>query len=49
MAKNEKTSPKAASAASKTLKDKDALKDAKTAAGAALTQAPDKRQFPLIP
>lgn len=44
MAKNEKTSPKAATAASKTLKSKSASKDAKTAAGSALTQAPDNKK-----
>ncbi len=43
MAKNEKTSPKAATAASKTLKNKGSSKDAKTAAGSALSQAPDKK------
>lgn len=40
--KNEQTSKKAASAASKVLKDPKSSKDAKTAAGSALTQAPDK-------
>jgi hypothetical protein len=43
MAKNEKTSAKAATASSKTLVDKGASKDAKTAAGSALTQAPDRK------
>ena len=43
MAKNEKTSPKAATAASNTLKNKGSSKDAKTAAGSALSQAPDKK------
>lgn len=43
MAKNEKTGQKAAKAASKTLKSKSGSKDAKTAAGSALTQAPDKK------
>lgn len=36
--KNETTSPKAATAASKTLKSGSSSKDAKTAAGSALTQ-----------
>ena len=44
MAKNEKTSPKAASAASKVLRDPKASKAAKTAAGSALTQAPDRKK-----
>lgn len=43
--KNEQTSPKAASAASKVLKDSKSSKDAKTAAGSALTQAPDKKKI----
>lgn len=43
MAKNEKTSPKAAKAASNTLKSSSASKDAKTASGSALSQAPDKK------
>lgn len=43
MAKNEKTSPKAATAASKTLKDKSSSAHAKTAAGSAMSQAPDKK------
>jgi hypothetical protein len=43
MAKNEKTSPKAATAASKTLADKGASKDAKTASASALTQTPDRK------
>ncbi|ATB58280.1 MULTISPECIES: hypothetical protein [Xanthomonas] len=42
MAKNEKTSPKAATAASKVLKSGSTGKDSKTAAGSALSQAPDK-------
>ena len=42
MAKNEKTSPKAATAASKTMKNDAASKDAKTASASALSQAPDK-------
>ena len=43
MAKNEKTGPKAAKAASSTMKSESASKDAKTAAGSALSQAPDKK------
>lgn len=43
MASNEKTGPKAAKAASNTLKSKSASKDAKTASGSALSQAPDKK------
>jgi hypothetical protein len=42
MAKNEKTSKRAGTAASKTLKAKGTTKDAKTAAGSALTQRPNK-------
>lgn len=42
MAKNEKTSPKAAAAASKVLKSGSTGKDSKTAAASALSQAPDK-------
>jgi hypothetical protein len=42
MAKNEKTGPKAATAASKVLKNGSSGKDSKTAAGSALSQAPDK-------
>lgn len=44
MAKNEKTSPKVASIASKGLKNPGSLtnKQIKTVSGAALTQAPDK-------
>ena len=41
---NEKTSKKAASAASKVLKDSGASKNAKTAAGSALTQTPNKKK-----
>ena len=40
MAKNEVTSEKAATAASKTLRDPKASKAAKSAAGSALTQRP---------
>ena len=45
MAKNEKTSPKVASIASKGLKNPGSLtnKQIKTVSGAALTQAPDKK------
>lgn len=42
MAKNEKTGPKAAANASKTLRNPNASKAAKSAAGSALSQAPDK-------
>lgn len=42
--KNEQTSKKAATAASKVLKNPKSTKDAKTAAGSALTQAPDKKK-----
>ena len=41
-AKNEKTGPKAAKAASNVLNDGRTGKDSKTAAGSALSQAPDK-------
>ena len=44
MAKNEKTSKKVAKAASKVLRDPKASKDAKSAAGSALTQRPDKKK-----
>lgn len=40
---NEVTSKKAASAASKVLRDPNASKAAKTAAGSALTQRPNKK------
>lgn len=43
MASNEKTGPKAAKAASNTLKSGAASKDSKTASGSALSQAPDKK------
>ena len=42
MAKNEQTSKKAGTAASKTLRGVGTKKDAKTAAGSALSQRPDK-------
>ena len=43
MAKNEKTSKKAGTAASKVLKSDSTAKNSKTAAGSALTQRPDKK------
>ncbi|MDQ7731606.1 hypothetical protein QT231_02780 [Halomonas sp. SpR1] len=42
MAKNEKTSAKVASAASKVLRDPKSSKAEKSVAASALTQAPDK-------
>lgn len=42
MAKDEKTSKKAGTAASKVLKSGSTGKDSKTAAGSALSQRPDK-------
>ena len=44
MARNEKTGTKAATAASKVLRDPKSPKAAKTAAASALTQAPDKKE-----
>jgi len=44
MAKNEKTSKKAGTAASKVLRSKSTGKSSKTAAGSALTQRPDKKK-----
>jgi len=44
MARNEKTGTKAASAASKVLRDPKSSKADKTAAASALTQAPDKKE-----
>lgn len=44
MAKNDKTSPKAATASSKVLKSRSMSKDANAAVGSALTQAADKRR-----
>lgn len=41
---SEVTSKKAASAAAKVLRDPKASKDAKSAAGSALTQRPDKKK-----
>jgi hypothetical protein len=48
MARNEKTSPKVASTASKGLKDPKSLtpKQIKSVSAAALTQAPDKKPVP---
>lgn len=42
--KNEQTSKKAATAASKVLKNPKSTKDEKTVAASALTQAPDKKK-----
>lgn len=44
MAKNEKTSPKVASEASKILKDPKSTKAEKSVAASALTQAKDKKK-----
>jgi len=44
MAKNEKTSKKAGTAASKVLRNPKSTKAAKSAAGSALTQRPDKKK-----
>lgn len=44
MAKNEKTSKRVGTAASKVLKSKTASKAAKSVAGSALTQRPDKKK-----
>ena len=44
MAKNEKTSAKAGTAASKVLRDPKASKAAKTAAASALSQRPDRKK-----
>jgi hypothetical protein len=44
MAKNEQTGKKAGSNASKVLKDPKSSKAAKSAAGSALTQRPDKKK-----
>lgn len=44
MAKNEKTSKKVGSTASKLLRDKKTPKDVKSVAGSALTQRPDKKK-----
>lgn len=42
MAKNEQTSKKAGTSASKVLRKSGSSKDSKTAAGSALTQRPDR-------
>jgi hypothetical protein len=44
MGKNEQTGKKAASNASKVLRDPNASKAAKSAAGSALTQRPDRKK-----
>lgn len=44
MAKNEKTSKRVGTKASKLLKKKNAPKDVKSVAGSALTQRPDKKK-----
>ena len=44
MAKNERTSKKAGTAASKVMRDKRTGKDSKTAAASALSQRPDKKR-----
>ena len=44
MAKNEKTSKRVGKIASKVLRDKRYSKSAKSAAGSALTQRPDKKK-----
>ena len=44
MAKNEKTGPKAAKAASDVLRNKNSTAEQKRAAASALTQAPDKKR-----
>jgi hypothetical protein len=44
MAKNEQTSKRSGSAASRTLRGTGSNKDAKTSAGSALTQRPNKRK-----
>lgn len=44
MGRNEKTSKKAATAASNVLRNPKSSKDAKTAAASALTQAPDRKK-----
>lgn len=43
MAKNEKTSKPAGTAASKVLRNPSSSKDAKSAAGSALSQRPDRK------
>ena len=44
MTKNEKTSPRVAKLASKQLRSKKTSRPAKSTAGSALTQAPDKKR-----
>jgi hypothetical protein len=44
MAKNEKTSKRAGSAASKVMRNRNTSKNSKTAAASALTQRPDKKR-----
>jgi len=44
MARNEKTSKRAATAASKVLRSKTSSKAAKSAAGSALTQRPNRKK-----
>ncbi|MCK5613231.1 hypothetical protein KAR91_65770 [Candidatus Pacearchaeota archaeon] len=44
MAKNEKTSKRVGTAASKVLRSKSSSKAAKSAAGSALTQRPDRKK-----
>ena len=44
MAKDEKTGKRAGKAASRVLRSKTASKDAKRAAGSALTQRPDRKK-----
>jgi len=44
MAKNEQTSKRAGTAASRTLRDARTSKTSKTAAGSALTQRPDRKK-----
>lgn len=44
MARNEKTSKRAGTAASKVLRSKSSSKAAKSAAGSALTQCPDRKK-----
>ena len=46
MAKNEETSKRVATEASKILRSKTASKIAKSVAGSALTQAPDRKSTP---
>jgi hypothetical protein len=48
MAKNEKTSQRVATEASKILRSKTASKIAKSVAGSTLTQAPDHKSAPKV-